>query len=98
LKNIVSRKKIRDFWIDHKESEEALKTWYKVAMQSNWQNSNEIKAQYKNASVIKHGRVIFNICGNKYRLIVKFNFEMQWAWVRFIGTHSEYDKINALTI
>ena len=80
------------------DSEETLKTWYKVAMQSDWKNSNDVKAEYGNASIVGNSRVVFNICGNKYRLIVKFNYEMQWGWIRFIGTHQEYDKIDSNTI
>jgi len=98
MKNILSRKKIRIFWTRHPDSEETLKTWYKVAMKANWKSSNGIKSQYRNASIIGDNRVVFNICGNKYRLIVKFNYGMQWGWIRFIGTHSEYDKVDALTI
>ena len=98
MKNIVSRKKLREFWRKHPDSEETLKTWYKVAMKANWKNSNNVKKQYRNASVVGNHRIVFNICGNKYRLIVKFNYEMQWGWIRFIGTHSEYDGIDALKI
>ena len=67
-------------------------------MKANWRNSNEVKTQYKNASAVGDNRIVFNICGNKYRLIVKFNYEMQWGWIRFIGTHSKYDRIDALTV
>jgi mRNA interferase HigB len=98
MKNIVSRKKLRNFWEKYPESEETLKTWYKVAMKADWTSSNNIKSQYRNASIVGNNRVVFNICGNKYRLIVKFNYEMQWAWIRFIGTHSDYDRINAAEI
>ena len=79
MKNIVSRKMLREFWESYPESEETLKTWYKVAIKSNWKSSNAVKAQYRNASVIGNSRIVFNICGNKYRLIVKFNYEMQWG-------------------
>jgi mRNA interferase HigB len=98
MKNIVSRKKLRNFWEKYPESEETLKTWYKVAMKADWTSSNNIKSQYRNASIVGNNKVVFNICGNKYRLIVKFNYEMQWAWIRFIGTHSDYDRINAAEI
>ena len=94
MKNIVSRKKLRVFWESNPDSEETLKTWYKVAMQANWNSSNQVKAQYRNASVVGDNRIVFNICGNKYRLVVKFNYAMQWGWIRFIGTHPEYDKID----
>jgi mRNA interferase HigB len=98
MKNIVSRKKLRDFWEKYPDSEETLKTWYKVAIKADWAFSNNIKIQYRNASIVGNNRVVFNICGNKYRLIVKFNYEMQWGWIRFIGTHSDYDRINAAEI
>ena len=64
----------------------------------NWKSPNDIKKTYANASILKSGRIVFNIKGNSYRLIVKFNFEKQWAFIRFVGTHAEYDKINADTI
>ncbi len=98
MKNIVSRKKLREFWNKHADSEATLKTWYKVAKNSQWENSNDVKSQYRNASIIGDSRIVFNICGNKYRLIVKFNYQMKWGWIRFIGTHSEYDHIDPLTI
>jgi len=98
MKNIVSRKKLREFWEKHPDSEETLKTWYSVALKANWKNSNELKKQYRSASILGDNRAVFNICSNKYRLIVKFNYEMQWCWIRFIGTHNEYNKVDALKI
>jgi mRNA interferase HigB len=79
----------------HADSEQYLKTWYGTAMSNNWKTPNDVKKSYANASVLKNERMVFNIKGNSYRLIVKFNFEKQWNFIRFIGTHSEYDKINA---
>ena len=67
-------------------------------MSSDWITPNDIKQTYANASILKDGWIIFNIKGNSYRLIVKFNFEKQWAFIRFIGTHTEYNKIDANTI
>ncbi len=67
-------------------------------MKSDWKSPNDVKNTYANASILKNQRVVFNIKGNAYRMIVKFNFEKQWMFVRFIGTHQEYDKINANTI
>lgn len=80
------------------EAEQPLKTWYETARNSNWQSPNEIKATYSNASVVKNKRVVFNIKGNSYRLIVKFKYKRGRAFIRFIGTHNEYDHINAATI
>ena len=75
-------------------AEQYLKTWYQVAMKASWQSPADIKKSYANASIIKGNRVVFNIKGNDFRLVVKFNYEREWAFIRFIGTHSEYDKIN----
>lgn len=89
---------MREFWEKHADSEQYLKTWYETAKNSPWNSPNEIKKTYINASILKGGRVVFNIKGNAYRLIVKFNYDRQWAFIRFIGTHAEYDKIDADTI
>ncbi len=88
---------LRDFWehTDFKDSEESLKSWYDEAKIATWKTPNEIKDQYKNASILKDSRVVFNIHGNKYRLIVKINYPYSVVYIRFIDTHKEYDKINA---
>ena len=65
---------------------------------ANWKNPNDIKSKYKNASIVGSNRVIFNICGNKYRLVVKVNYLTEWIYVRFVGTHNEYDKIDVTII
>ena len=67
-------------------------------MNSNWERPNDVKETFVNASVMKNNRIIFNIKGNSYRLVAKFNYEKQWIFVKFIGTHSEYNKIDANTI
>jgi mRNA interferase HigB len=89
---------LRDFWENYPDSEQYLKTWYETAKNSNWNSPNEIKQTNVNASILKESRVVFNIKGNSYRLVVKFNFDRKWAFVRFIETHSEYDKIDVNTI
>jgi mRNA interferase HigB len=98
MKRIIAKKTLRDFWEKHADAEQYLKTWNETAKNSNWNSLNEIKQTYINASILKDSRIVFNIKGNSYRLIVKFNCERQWAFIRFIGTHAEYDKINADTI
>lgn len=92
---IFSRGTLRDFWLKHNDCELQLRTWYQETEKSDWQTINELKANYPNASILKDNRIVFNIKGNDYRLIVKFNFEYQLAWIRFVVTHAEYDKINA---
>ena len=92
---IISKRILRDFWLKHADSEQQLKSWYRETEKAQWNNINDLKAEYPNASILKENRIVFNIKGNNYRLIVKFNFEYQISWIRFIGTHAEYDKINA---
>jgi mRNA interferase HigB len=80
------------------DSEQYHKTWYDTAMNANWESPQDVKLTYANASILKKSRVVFNIKGNTYRLVAKFNFEKQWIFIRFIGTHAEYDMIDANTI
>ncbi len=98
MKRIIAKRTLREFWDKHADSEQYLKTWYETAKNSNWVSPNAIKQTYINASILKDSRVVFNIKGNSYRLVVKFNFDRQWAFIRFVGTHTEYDKIDANTI
>jgi len=94
---IFSRKTLREFWEqpDCADSEQPLKAWYDEASKANWKTPNDIKALYKNSSILKDSRVVFNIHGNKYRLIVKINYSFSAIYIRFIGTHKQYNKINA---
>ena len=98
MKRIIAKKTLREFWQIHTDSEQYLKTWYKTAKNSEWNSPNDIKQTYVNASILKNSRVVFNIKGNSYRLVVKFNYEREWGFIRFIGTHSDYDNIDANTI
>jgi mRNA interferase HigB len=95
---IISKKILREFWITHADSEQQLKSWFQEASISKWKTPNDIKAIYPSASFLSNNRVIFNIKGNTYRLLVRINYDYQMVWIRFIGTHAEYDKINAHTI
>ncbi len=98
MQRIFAKSTLRNYWEKHPESEQYLKTWFDIAMNSDWRTPNDVKQTYSKASVLKDSRIVFNIKGNDYRLVAKFNFEKQWIFIRFIGTHSEYDKINAETI
>ena len=98
MKRIIAKSTLREYWVKHADSEQYLKTWYDTAKSAKWFSPNDVKQSYINASILKNGRVVFIIKGNSYRLIVKFNYEKQWAFIRFIGTHAEYDKIDADTI
>ena len=92
---VIAKKILREFWKKYNDSEEPLKTWYKEASKATWNDPSEIKADYTKASILKKSRVIFIICGNKYRLIVEINYKRQWVFIRFIGTHKDYDNIDA---
>lgn len=98
MKRIIAKSTLREFWESHNEAEQYLKTWYDTAKNAHWYSPNDVKKTYIHSSILKNGRIVFNIKGNNYRLVVKFNFEKQWAFIRFVGTHSEYNKINADTI
>ena len=98
LLRVIAKKIVREFWEKHTDCEQQLKTWYQETSKAEWSNSNEIKTEYPTASIIGDNRIVFNIKGNTYRLIIKINFDYQMVWIRFIGTHAEYDKINAKSI
>lgn len=95
---VISIKKLKDFWLKHHDSEQSLKAWYAEAKKSKWKKTADIKRLYRTASILENDRIVFNIKGNKYRLIVAINYQFEIAYIRFIGTHSEYDKINAKEI
>jgi mRNA interferase HigB len=95
---VIAKKILREFWETHPDCEQQLKAWYQEANDIVWVNPNDIKKEYPSASILQDNRVVFNIKGNNYRLIVRINYSYQMVWVRFIGTHAEYDKINASKI
>jgi mRNA interferase HigB len=95
---IIAKKALRDFWEEHPDSEQQLKSWYQETSNAEWTGPSKIKIDYPSASFLADNRVVFNIKGNHYRLIVKINYDYQMVWIRFIGTHAEYDKVNAKTI
>lgn len=92
---IISRKPLRDLAERFPDAKVQLDVWWAEVQRAKWKMPADIKAHYGTASILKSGRVVFNICGNKYRLIVKFDFRAQLGFVRFVGTHREYDKVNA---
>ncbi|MFO0428054.1 MAG: type II toxin-antitoxin system HigB family toxin [Planctomyces sp.] len=96
--HVVSRKTLCDFWRKHADAEDALKAWFKEAEAAAWGSFDDIKARYRSADVIAGNRVVFNIKGNTYRLVVKIQYKYKRVFIRFVGTHAEYDKINAETI
>ena len=95
---IIAKSTLRDYWTINKKAEQALLSWFKVANKAKWSNFNEVKQQFGTCKVIGNDRIVFKVKGNNYRLIIKISFENQLIWIRFIGTHSEYDLINAKEI
>lgn len=96
--NIIKRQTLRSYWELHPETEQSLRDWFAATKSGGWTRMSDIKATYPKASVIDNERVVFNIRGNNYRLIVAFKFSARIAWIKFIGTHAEYDRIDAATV
>ena len=96
--HIVAVKFLRIFWEEHSDAEQALKSWVDEAKKATWTQPSEIKEQYRSASILKNRRVVFNSKGNDYRLAVSVAYHYQAVYVKFIGTHQEYDAIDAETI
>jgi mRNA interferase HigB len=92
---IIARSTLEEFWKLHPDSEQGLKSWYHEALHATWKTPADIKAQYRGASILKHGRVVFNIAGNKYRLVCAFVFPIGVGYIKFVGTHKQYDAIDA---
>lgn len=89
---------LRQFWEKHPDAEQPIKAWVDEAAKAQWAQPSDIKVQYRSASILKNRRVVFNIKGNDYRLIVAVAFRLSIVYVKFIGTHAEYDKIDAETV
>ncbi len=95
---IISRRILREFWEKHPDSTVALQTWFHDVELANWGSPADIKAVYKNASIVANNRVVFNIKGNRYRLVVVVIYQHGVIYIRFVGTHEEYDRIDVTTI
>ena len=95
---IVALGTLREFWKRHPETEIPLRSWYALASRADWRSPADIKAAYRNASFIANNRVVFNIKGNDYRLVAAVHYNRGMMFIRFIGTHREYDRIDARTI
>ena len=95
---VIARKTLVEYWTANPRSEEQLKAWYAEADSASWTTPADVKTKYGSASILKDGRVVFNICGNEFRLVVWINYDFFTIYIRFIGTHPEYDEIDAQTI
>ena len=97
--HIIKVKTLRDFWTEHPDVKESLRTWVSVVEKARWRNQADVKASYPGVVPIKDNRFVFKrLKGTDYRLVIKVNYKFQKVFVRFIGTHSQYDRINANTV
>ncbi|MBI9092352.1 MAG: type II toxin-antitoxin system HigB family toxin [Desulfobacterium sp.] len=95
---IISKKTLQTFWAIQPDSEQSLRAWHAKTKLADWKTSKDIKNDYRNASFVANNRIIFNIKGNKYRLVAAINYEFSIVYIRFVGTHRDYDKIDVTTI
>ena len=95
---VISKKILRAFWEKHVDSKQQLKSWFQEASVAEWKTPKQIKKDYPSASFLADNRVVFNIKGNTYRLVVRINYEYSMVWIRFIGIHAKYDKIDSTKI
>jgi len=98
---VIAKRTLRAFWESNSKysnAQASLEAWHEEALKADWTNPQDIKAQFKSASILKDSRVVFNIKGNHYRLIVKINYPYGIVYIRFIGTHAQYDEIDVETV
>src|SRR5690349_14234744 len=91
---IIAKKTLRSFWESHSDAQEPLLAWYREVEKEDWDTPAKVKAKYGNASIAGDNRVVFNIKGNDYRLVVKTNYPYRVVYICFVGTHPEHDAIN----
>lgn len=98
---IIALSTLKAFWEgspEYMDVKESTLAWYRHALDADWSTPAHVKQDFRNASILKDGRVVFNIAGNKYRLVVWINYAYRVVYIRFIGTHAQYDKIDVQTI
>lgn len=96
---VIAKGTLKRFWADgHPDAERPLIEWYALMSRASWPSPQALKADIRTASILKGRRVVFNIGGNKYRVVVDIDYQRQAAWVKFVGTHAQYDQIDAETV
>lgn len=95
---VIAVKTLRTFWVKHPDAEQPLLAWYDEASKATWRQPSDIKARYASASILKNRRVVFNIRGNDYRSIVAVAYRVGVVYVKFVGTHRQYDAVDAETV
>ena len=98
---IIAISTLKAFWEDKPAYADAMEpalAWYRRVLKADWAATAEVKQDFRNASILKDGRLVLNLAGNKYRLVVWINYAYRVVYIRFIGTHAQYDKIDVQTI
>ena len=95
---IIAKRTLRQFWERHPQSATPLRTWYAIVSRARWTGPADVKAQFGSADFVADNRIVFNIGGNKYRLVVRVSYEYGRVLVKFVGTHAEYDRIDVTTV
>ena len=95
---VIARRTLREYWERHPQAAQSLKAWFREAVASDWAGPEDVKRRYRHASILRGNRVVFNIGVNRYRLVVQVNYDVRIIYVGFVGSHEEYDKVDAGTI
>lgn len=95
---ILSKRTLREFWEQHPAAADSLDGWYRTVQRAHWTTPADVRSRYPDASILSNNRVIFNIRGNRYRLVVRIDYDDGMVFIRFVGTHAQYDRINALEV
>ncbi|MFV2055475.1 MAG: type II toxin-antitoxin system HigB family toxin [Thiohalomonadales bacterium] len=98
---IIAKRTLREFWNlnpNYADSQGPLKAWHEEVLKASWESPQDVKKQFRNASILKNSRIVFNIKGNDYRLVVKINYPHKIVYIRFVGTHKQYDVIDVNSI
>ncbi len=98
VKNIIALKNLTEFVKNHPDSKSSIETWMSITKHADWKIPSDVVRDFPDADPVKNNRVVFNISRNKYRLIVQISYVRQWVFIKFIGTHSEYDKVDASSV
>lgn len=98
---VIALSTLKDFWENnpqHQDAKEPILAWYHHTFKADWATPADLKRDFASASILKDGRVVFNLAGNKYRLVIWINYSYRVVYIRFIGTHKQYDRVDAQTI
>lgn len=95
---MIARRTLREFWVVHPSAEQPLKAWFSEATAGSWDSPQSIKDRYRHASFVGDNRVVFNIGGNKFRLITHVNYEFGIVYIKYVGTHADYNRVNPETV